>query len=96
MSSVAVCGAFLVRETRLAASWERRDGGKMRAVRLADGAGDIALGQRDEHWPLNAHGSSRRQDERKSLETARAAHVSRLFAVLPKEPLIYREAAHSF
>ena len=68
----------------------------MRAARLADGAGDIALGQRDEHWPLNAHGSSRRQDERKSLETARAAHVSRLFAVLPKEPLIYREAAHSF
>ncbi|WP_156032478.1 hypothetical protein [Selenomonas bovis] len=76
------------RTVRLAASW--------RAARLADGAGDIALGQRDEHWPLNAHGSSRRQDERKSLETARAAHVSRLFAVLPKEPLIYREAAHSF
>lgn len=90
MSSVAVCGAFLVRETRpvtqrtvrLAASWERRDGGKMRAVRLADGAGDIALGQRDERWPLNVHGSSRRQDERKSLEAVRAAHVSRLFAVL--------------
>lgn len=104
MSSVAVCGAFLVRETRpvtqqtvrLAASWERRDGGKMRAVRLADGAGDIALGQRDERWPLNVHGSSRRQDEGKSLEAARAAHVSRLFAVLPKEPLIYREAVHSF
>ena len=54
-----------------------------RTVQLADGVSDIALGQRDERWPLNVHGSSRRQDERKSLEAARAAHVSRLFAVVP-------------
>ena len=82
MSSVAVCGAFLVRERHGSrrsgqCGWRQDESSAAggRSGRHCPGAARRALAQ-------GAHGSSRRQDERKSLETARAAHVSRLFAVL--------------